>query len=256
MGLRSHKNQPEYVAASNEPGAPRTNMPPNMAGIQNQAMVGNNLPGPAPNTAGPHRHDILNKLDPTVDSQSGGAQILGPHAHTSREAYAPGYGQGAATNAVPVSHNAQTVPQGNMRHAAHQQGAYTTAPVHDVPDGTYGPHSSRIANKLDPRVDSDMDNRGAAYAQGRHEGMVQGGVPMGNTREEMYGGHASRHGNNFDPRYEPDPNIRDSSLPHGQTHGALHRGGYQPGPAPNTAGPHRSDFLNKLDPTVDSKRVV
>lgn len=29
------------------------------------------LPGPAPNTAGPHSSDLLNKLDPRVDSQRG-----------------------------------------------------------------------------------------------------------------------------------------------------------------------------------------
>jgi len=252
MGLRSHKNQPEYVAAGNTPGAPGTNMPPNMAGVHNQAPVGNNLPGPAPNTAGPHRHDILNKLDPTVDSQSGGAQILGPHAQTTRDAYAPGYGQGTAPNAV----HAQGLPQSNMRHAAPQPGAYTTNPVQNVPDGTYGPHSSRTANKLDPRIDSDMDNRGAPYAQRRPDAMAQGGVLMGNTQEEMYGTRPSRHGNNFDPRYEQDSNMRGSSLPQGNVHGAQHVGGYHPGPAPNTAGPHRSDFLNKLDPAVDSKRVV
>ncbi|KAK3315717.1 hypothetical protein B0H66DRAFT_559592 [Apodospora peruviana] len=27
----------------------------------------------------------------------------------------------------------------------------------NAPEGTYGPHSSRIANALDPRVDSDLD---------------------------------------------------------------------------------------------------
>lgn len=29
------------------------------------------LPGPAPNTAGPHKSDLMNKLDPRVDSQGG-----------------------------------------------------------------------------------------------------------------------------------------------------------------------------------------
>lgn len=29
-----------------------------------------------------------------------------------------------------------------------------------------GPHSSNAANKLDPRVDSDLDNRGPAMASG------------------------------------------------------------------------------------------
>src|SRR5690606_41691667 len=38
---------------------------------------GSNLPGPAPNTAGPHKKDILNKLDPKVDSDMDGkAKIM------------------------------------------------------------------------------------------------------------------------------------------------------------------------------------
>jgi len=30
---------------------------------------------------------------------------------------------------------------------------------YDAPEGTYGPHKSRVANALDPRVDSDRDGR-------------------------------------------------------------------------------------------------
>lgn len=30
---------------------------------------------------------------------------------------------------------------------------------YNAPEGTYGPHGSRIANALDPRVDSDRDGR-------------------------------------------------------------------------------------------------
>src|SRR5690606_3141789 len=36
-----------------------------------------NLPGPAPNTAGPHKSDILNKLDPRVDSNLDGSKTIG-----------------------------------------------------------------------------------------------------------------------------------------------------------------------------------
>jgi hypothetical protein len=36
-----------------------------------------NLPGPAPTTAGPHKSDILNKLDPRVDSDLDGSKTYG-----------------------------------------------------------------------------------------------------------------------------------------------------------------------------------
>jgi hypothetical protein len=44
-----------------------------------------------------------------------------------------------------------------------------------APEGTYGPHATRAANTLDPRVDSDMDNRGAA-APTTHQAPVTAGL--------------------------------------------------------------------------------
>jgi hypothetical protein len=34
------------------------------------------------------------------------------------------------------------------------------------PEGTHGPHSSRLANAVDPTVDSDRDHRGAPVSTG------------------------------------------------------------------------------------------
>lgn len=34
-------------------------------------------PGPAPNTAGPHKQDMLNKADPRVDSDLDGSKTFG-----------------------------------------------------------------------------------------------------------------------------------------------------------------------------------
>ncbi|KAK1752743.1 hypothetical protein QBC47DRAFT_389191 [Echria macrotheca] len=38
--------------------------------------------------------------------------------------------------------------------------------MNNAPEGTYGPHGSRLANAADPRVDSDNDNRGAGPMTG------------------------------------------------------------------------------------------
>jgi hypothetical protein len=68
-------------------------------------------------TAGHHNSDLLNKVDPRVDSDRDGKGPLQPgttHTGTTHT----GIGSGS-TNA--------------------------------------GPHSSNLANKLDPRVDSDLD---------------------------------------------------------------------------------------------------
>lgn len=187
-----------------------------------------NLPGPAPTTAGPHRHDILNKLDPSVDSKGTGQTVPGgvarppqpvaglpgpasttggPHKSNLMNKLDPNVD--SRTGAVQPMHGAAPRPT----HASHHhQHAVGTAPVRgDVPEGTYGPHQSRIANALDPRVDSDRDDRtgGGAY------------------------GHTAAAG--------------------GRHHGGATGAAALPGPAPTTAGPHRSDLMNKLDPTVDSR---
>lgn len=254
IGRKTHHGKPEYVAGGNTAAAPGTSIPAQTAGAPGQPAIRNDLPGPAPNTAGPHRHDVLNKLDPTVDSQSGGAQVLGPGAQTTRQAYAPGHAQGMG-NTVPGS-NAHGVASHNAAYNAPPPNVASTAPVGNVPEGTYGPHSSRMANTLDPRVDSDLDSTGAAYTHGRQPAMAQGGAPVSHTRGEMYGTQQTRPANTLDPRVDLDPNIRGAATADGRTPRAVHVGGTQPGPAPNTAGPHRSDFMNKLDPNVDSKRYI
>ncbi|KAK9443739.1 hypothetical protein VB005_03019 [Metarhizium brunneum] len=242
IGRKSHKGQPEYVAAGEKPGVP-AGYQPNIMGTQGQTPIGSDLPGPAPHTAGPHRHDILNKLDPTVDSRSGGAQVLGPGIGASRGTYAPSHGQGMTNTAAP-GYNAP-LASGDTAYTVPPPGVSATAPMQNVPEGTYGPHSSRLANTLDPRVDSDLDSGGAAYTHHR-----QGGVPVANTQGDMYGAQQTQPGNTV------DPNLRGAAAAQGQVPRAVHVGGTQPGPAPNTAGPHRTDFMNKLDPNVDSKRVI
>lgn len=238
----------------------RTNLPPTNPLHPNPAGT---LPtygttpasGPAPHTAGHHRHDLLNKLDPAVDSSRDkvplpppGTATNGPHssrlankldptvdtsAYERRNLGAGGYGH-----------------QGDMVSGttAHRQGGIIGGSSRGAPEGTYGPHSSRMANAADPRVDSDRDGRAAMHgAAGTgagygHSSTAPGMGPMGaGYGQPGYGGATTAaHG-----------------VGHGQSHqyGAQHVAGTSmlPGPAPNTAGPHKSDLLNKLDPTVDSK---
>lgn len=198
--------------------------------------VGSNLPGPAPNTAGPHRHDILNKLDPTADSQSGGAQILGPGIHGSSAQGAPVNGRAGGGQVLGSGIN--TSAQG--------------APVAAQPGvaNNYGPqHSSQLANALNPRVDSSQ-TRGAAAAPGISA------QPATNAPQGTYGAHSTQTANTLDPRIDANANGRGRLGLQGQPGAAQPGNLTQPGPAPTTAGPHRHDIMNKLDPTVDSKAVA
>jgi hypothetical protein len=159
----------------------------------------------------------------------------------------------------------------------------------NVPEGTHGPHGSRVANAADPRVDSDLDSTrpaGATRTAGHGEfgsgnayttggtGAMGTGTTAGASFEpahthtghnanvpayEGYGagsgatGVTGTHGapaGTFGPHGSRMANTVDPRVDSDRDgRGAV---GYAPGPAPNTAGPHRNDVLNKADPRVDS----
>lgn len=171
-------------------------------------------------THGPHSSRLANAADPRVDSDRDNRGTHGTHGTTGAGITGAGAGYG---------------------------GSHTTG--YNDPEGTHGPHSSRVANAADPRVDSDRDNRGTGgygnTAGGGAFGTTGTGAGYGSSKttgyndpEGTHGPHSSRVGNAADPRVDSD---RD--------HRGVHNG---PGPAPNTAGPHKSDMANKVDPRVDS----
>ncbi|KAL9127515.1 MAG: hypothetical protein Q9217_003625 [Psora testacea] len=144
--------------------------------------------GPAPTTAGPHKSDMLNKMDPRVDSDlskqggitgndvgssttgSGPASFATKHPgqypsstvghHTDRDTGVEGATVGGATGNEASRHHGQTTQSSTVPMTG---GGSSTAA---------GPHSSNLANKVDPRVDSDMDGSrglgsgGTGYGQG------------------------------------------------------------------------------------------
>ena len=136
---------------------------------------------------GTHNSRVANAADPRIDSD-----LDGRNKHTSA------FGGAAGTSTTATS---------GLRNTSTQSGAR---------EGDFGPHSSRVANAADPRVDSDLDS------SRRNENQTFG------SERQAFGGENqtfSRGGENL---------------------------GSATGPAPNTAGPHSSDMMNKADPRVDS----
>ena len=213
--------------------------------------------GPAPKTAGHHKHDFLNKLDPRIDSthdreplttsttSTAGTTIpkgtYGPHSSRIANALDPrvdsdldstragagvGAGGGRAAAAPGIAAPGVAMPATMLGApapaptAAGAGGGYMAqAGGGKVPEGTYGPHQTRIANALDPRVDSDLDSQRARHTVRGAGGNALGtGVAGGTTSSTTSAGTG------------------------------VHSG--------TTAGPHRSDMANKLDPRVDSKTGV
>ncbi|KAJ5156067.1 hypothetical protein N7492_008870 [Penicillium capsulatum] len=139
--------------------------------------------------------------------------------------------------------------------------------THDSGNINAGPHQSKLANKLDPRVDSDLDNRGA------HAGTTTSTTGPTGTYGATYGGpgganlnsgshgYNTRSSNTDPPSHMANPTGQPTGAPFdNRTHepgfGGAATGGSSynaPGSTQKqTPGPHHSSLLNKLDPRVHS----
>lgn len=200
---------------------------------------------------GPHDSNLANRLDPLVDSNldhrghgthgTTGVGTSGVHGttgvgasgvHRAAGAGTSGYGTSTTTGASGYGTGAGTTGYGSSTTGA-GYGTGTSA--------NYGPHDSKLANKLDPRVDSDLDHRGHGIhgTTGVGTSGVHGttGVGTSGVHGTTGAGTSGVHHSTGTASGAPDPRISASM---------------RTGPAPNTAGPHRSDIMNKLDPRVDS----
>jgi hypothetical protein len=191
-----------------------------------------------------NQSNIANKVDPRVDSTTG--------AHT--------IGSSTTNNGVGhtgVGHN------GVGNGVGHNTGAYdgTTGGYSSSNTGA-GPHSSNLANKVDPRVDSatgahtiGSSTNGGTTGTYRHSGNTMGntGTVGGISNSSNAGPHNSNLANKVDPTVDSDLSGRGNN--HGAVHGGLMGSGTHATPgsgtAQNTAGPHNSDMMNKLDPRVE-----
>ncbi|KAF4940426.1 Collagen alpha-5(VI) chain [Colletotrichum fructicola] len=127
---------------------------------------------------------------------------------------------------------------------------------HEQPEGTSGPHSSKVANAADPRVDSDRDHRAnpAGYTGGASNAHTAGTT----------GGLTGTHGTTGTHTGTTGTSGLTGSHGTTGTHTGTHTGtsgltgthntttGYDD-PA-GTHGPHSSRVGNQVDPRVDSDR--
>ncbi|KAF2084984.1 hypothetical protein K490DRAFT_75467 [Saccharata proteae CBS 121410] len=95
----------------------------------------------------------------------------------------------------------------------------------------YGSHGTNMANKADPRLDSDMDHRGTATTGTSYP---TGTGMTGTTGFTNYGPHSSNLTNKLDPRFDSDTDHRGTAA------------------TSTNYGPHGTDMANKADPRLDS----
>jgi len=228
---------------------------------------------------GPHDRNVINTVDPRVDSDRS-AYNTNPTGHsTAKRANAGTTGTGSTGSGMHGS----GLPGGDTT------GSGLTGASHNVYDSgrssNYGPHDSNVTNTVDPRVDSDRSayntnptshstakraNAGATGTGSTGGGMHGGGLPGGDitgagltgashnvydtSRSSNYGPHDRNVANTVDPRLDSDRSSHAAYNTPGQqgTTGGVSHHSYATGPASSTAGPHHSNLANKADPRVDS----
>lgn len=175
---------------------------------------------PSSTNAGPHGSNTANKVDPRIDSDRGN-RAAGTYGSSNT------YGGGSSD-----TYGSNTYGSGSSN---------------------YGPHDSNTANKLDPRVDSDRDNRAAGGYGGSSNAYGSG--------SSNYGPHDSNFANKADPRVDSDLDNRGTTGGYGSSgagagYGSSNTYGSSDnyGSGSSNYGPHGSNVANKLDPRVDSDR--
>jgi hypothetical protein len=212
-------------------------------------------------TAGPHSSNLGNKADPRVDSDLSRNQ----DHHYGRDAALAGGVGAAGLGAHEVGHS------------THQNPNTLSSGTTGYGNTTAGPHSSNLANKADPRVDSDRSKdhhygRDAAVAGGVGAAGYEANKHLGHNDSTTHsnttaGPHSSNLANKADPRIDSDRSQdhhygRDAALA-GGAGGAAYEANKHLGHDNNshtthgpttTSGPHDSNLANKADPRVDSDR--
>lgn len=226
--------------------------------------------GTAEGVRGPHDSRVANAADPRVDSDRDGSHTVGAGTGVGHNTYNTGNGVGHT--GTGVGHNNYTTGTTGTTGT----GIGHTGPTTGHSNTTAGPHSSNLANKLDPTVDSDRSNLGATHnthtahgtnalgSTGAYSGTHAGNTHTGHTgtiggisNSTNAGPHNSNLMNKADPRVDSDLDGRGNR--HGASNGGIlgTSGSHATagsGTAQNTAGPHNSDIVNKLDPRVDADR--
>lgn len=201
---------------------------------------------PQSSNAGPYGSNMANKADPRVDSDR---DTVRTGTHGTHGAGMTGTTGTHGTHGTIGTHGTTGAGYGSSTTGAGfgSSTTGTTGAGYDNPRSVNdGPHGSNMANKADPRIDSDRDGRagglGSSGTTGAGYGSSTAGTGYGSsTTGTGYGSTGTGLGSTG--------HSATTSTGYGSTTGA----GLND-PRSTNAGPHRSNMANTADPRVDSDR--
>ena len=98
-------------------------------------------------------------------------------------------------------------------------GNYSSQNTSGLPEGSVGPHSSRVANAADPRVDSDLDRNRNTHGSG----LTGAGQGIGGRQTDAGPVHDSKILNKLDPRVD-EKRVQNTSGTHQNMPGSFPSG--------------------------------
>jgi hypothetical protein len=250
---------------------------------------------------GPHNSHLANKADPRVDSDrvgpAGNSASVGGYGnetHTSGQQTYQTDGKKLPDALLEDHSRAEHHSGAGLTHSSHTNTGSGLTGSNTHSSNTYGsdptgPHDSKLANKLDPRVDSDRygsaGNTTGQYGSstGTHTGSgLAGGAPHTGSHTGSHigsdpsGPHNTHLANQADPRVDSDRygaagntagaggygagqygstgTHTSSGLTGHNTTGSGLTGTHGSSGYSDPSGPHDSRLANQADPRVDSNR--
>ena len=203
--------------------------------------------GPAPSTAGPHKSNILNKLDPRVDSDLDGSRTFGSVPGTAGNHDVVNTGERREPHSTGLTRGGQQIVgrEPDSTYGSTGAGAYDTGAhhgQHGLPTSTAssgyggaaaaaGPHRSGAANTIDPRVDLDHPGSRTTTAAparddhhyGRDAAMAGGAAAVGGAALHGSDRHHGQPPPAYDIKDDPHPHEDSAGRGHG-SHGLTHHG--------------------------------
>ncbi|KAH8690784.1 hypothetical protein BGW36DRAFT_389321 [Talaromyces proteolyticus] len=173
-------------------------------GVGGTTGINTGYDNPRSANVGPHDSSLANKADPRIDSDQSQYGAAGGFTSTGGS-----YDNPQSTSHGPLGSDRVDFADPSIGSNQGQLGSDIGGAGlsgNNVQSTNAGPHSSNVANKLDPRVDSDLDNRA------RHQNLASGGVPSGSSyatpgsgsAQQTAGPHDSNLANKLDPRVDSD----------------------------------------------------
>ncbi|KAJ9638401.1 hypothetical protein H2199_007089 [Coniosporium tulheliwenetii] len=229
---------------------------------RDSGLAGASTTGTSTGYGSTHSSDLANRADPRVDSDRDGSRGMGststgagygsttsgPHSSDldhdgSRLAGGATTGAGYGSTTGLINKAKEMLTGGGKSHDDTTSSSYDSTSRSTIGHDTSGPHSSSLANRADPRVDSDRDGSrvvGTGTTSTGYDSSTTGGIGLQHRGDDRDSALA-------------DANVRArAAIAENLSHSGSRAEPTAQTSTPRITEPHRSEMMNRMDPRIDS----